>query len=195
MTAANASRTRPQRADARRNRDRVLKAARAAFAAEGSDAPLDEIASRAGVGTGTVYRHFSTKEALVEAVIFDRIGELIEEAHALADDLAPGRAFSSFVGHLVREGALKRDLIEALTRLPVGEAPIIRTLTDVLAGLLHGAQLAGAVRSDIRVDDVMALLTGAAYAICRSRADDERARRLLAIMYEGLRADRTAEEM
>jgi AcrR family transcriptional regulator len=199
MTAADASQTRPQRADARRNRDRVLEAARAAFAAEGSDAPLDEIASRAGVGAGTVYRHFATKEALFEAVVFDRMGELIEEARALADDLGPGRAFSSFVGRLAREGALKRDLIEALApdgiHLPAGEAPIIRTLTDVLAELLHDAQLAGAVRSDISVDDLVPLLTGAAYAICHSRADEDRTRRFLAIIYDGLRADRTAEEM
>src|SRR6202167_3157820 len=108
MTAANASRTRPQRADARRNRDRVLKAARAAFAAEGSDASLDEIARRAGVGTGTVYRHFATKEALFEAGVFDRIDKLIQEARAFADDLDPSRAFSSFVERLAREGALKQ---------------------------------------------------------------------------------------
>ena len=199
MTAADASQTRPQRADARRNRDRVLEAARAAFAAEGSDAPLDEIASRAGVGAGTVYRHFATKEALFEAVVFDRMGELIEEARALADDLGPGRAFSSFVERLAREGALKRDLIEALasdgTHLPAGEALIIQTLTVALAELLHGAQHAGAVRSDISVDDVVPLLTGAAYAICHSRADEDRTRRFLAIIYDGLRADRTAEEM
>ena len=118
----------------------MLKAARAAFAAEGSDAPLDEIASRAGVGTGTVYRHFATKGALLEAVIFDRIGELSEEAHGLADDWGPA-VRSRPAGRLAREGALKRDRIEALAPrnpLPVGEAPIIRTLTDVLGELLRG---------------------------------------------------------
>jgi AcrR family transcriptional regulator len=198
LTAANASRPRPQRADARRNRDRVLKAARAAFVAEGSHAPLDEIASRAGVGTGTVYRHFATKEALFEAVVFDRVGELLEEARALSDDPDPGRAFSAFVERLGREGARKRDLIEALAHdgihLRLGEAPIVRALTDALAELLRRAQRAGVVRSDITVDDVVALLTGAAYAICQSRADDKQTRRLLAIMYDGLRADRTAED-
>ena len=68
-----------------------------------------------------------------------------------------------------------------------GEAPILRDLTDVLAELLRRAQLVGAVRRDINVDDVVALLTGAAYAICHSRADDERTLRLLSIMYDGLR--------
>jgi AcrR family transcriptional regulator len=186
------------RSDARRNRDRVLEAARSAFGAEGSDVSLDEIARRAGVGAGTVYRHFATKEALFEAVVFDRMGELVEDARALADDPDPGRAFSSFVGRLAREGALKRDLVEAFAsdgiHLQLGEAPIVRALIDALAELLHRAQRAGAVRNDISVDDVVVLLTGAAYAICHSRADDERTRRLLAVMYDGLRADRTTEE-
>jgi AcrR family transcriptional regulator len=189
--------TRPLRADAQRNRDRVLEAARAAFGAEGSDVSLDEIARRAGVGPGTVYRNFATKEALFEAVVFDRIGELVEEARALSDDPDPGRAFASFLERLGREGALKRDLVEALAdagiHLRLAEVPIVRALIDVLAELLGRAQRAGAVRRDISVEDVVALLAGSAYAISHSRADDERTRRLLAIMYDGLRADRTAE--
>ena len=198
IAAVDGRQTRPLRADARRNRDRVLEAASAAFGAEGSDVSLDEIARRAGVGAGTVYRHFPTKEALFEAVVFDRVGELLEEARALSDDPDPGRAFSAFVERLGREGARKRDLIEALAHdgihLRLGEAPIVRALTDALAELLRRAQRAGVVRSDITVDDVVALLTGAAYAICQSRADDKQTRRLLAIMYDGLRADRTAED-
>jgi len=99
---------------------------------------------------------------------------------------------------LGREGARKRDLVETLAHdgihLQLGEAPIVRALIDVLAELLRRAQHAGDVRSDISVDDVVALLTGAAYAICHSRADDERTCRLLAITYDGLRADRTAED-
>ncbi len=194
--AVDGGQSRPLRADARRNRNRVLEAARAAFGAEGSDVSLDEIARRAGVGPGTVYRHFATKEALFEAVVFDRIGELVEEARALLDDPDPGRAFTSFTERVAREGALKRDLVEALAsdgvRLQVSEAPTIRALTALLAELLRRAQRGGAVRGDISVDDLMAVLTGVAYTICHSRADDERTRRLLAIMFDGLRADRTA---
>jgi AcrR family transcriptional regulator len=192
ITAIDGNPTRQLRADARRNRDRVLEAARAAFGAEGSNVSLDEIARRAGVGAGTVYRHFATKEALFEAVVFDRIGELVEEARSLSDDPDPGRAFSTFVECLGREGARKRDLVEALSsdgiHLQLGEAPIVRALVDVLAELLFRAQRAGAVRSDISVDDVMALLTGVAYAICHSQASDEQTRRLLAITCDGLRA-------
>ena len=199
ITVVDGREARPLRADARRNRDRVLEAARAAFGAEGSDVSLDEIARRAGVGAGTVYRHFATKEALFEAVVFDRMGELVEEAGGLLGDPDPGRAFSCFVVRLGREGALKRDLVEALAHdgvhLKLGEAPIVRALIDVLAELLRRAQTAGAVRGDISVDDVVALLTGAAYAICHSRADAERTSRLLAIMYDGMRANHTEEEM
>jgi AcrR family transcriptional regulator len=191
------SQDRPLRADARRNRDRVLEAARAAFAAEGSDASLDDIARGAGVGAGTVYRHFATKEALFEAVVLDRIGELIEEGRALSDDPDPGHAFSSFVDLLAREGAVKRDLVETLSsdgiRLQLGEAPAFRALVDVLGKLLDRAQRAGSVRRDIGVNDVMALLTGAAYSICHSRADEEQSGRLLAIMHDGLRAGRVDE--
>jgi AcrR family transcriptional regulator len=194
ITTVDAVQARPLRADARRNRDRVLEAARSAFGAEGSDVSLDEIARRAGVGPGTVYRHFPTKEALFEAVVFDRIGELVEEGTTLLDGPDPGRAFASFVEDLAREGAHKRDLVETLAHdgvhLQLGEAPIVRALTDVLAELLVRAQQARAVRSDVSVEDVMAVVTGAAYAICHSRADDERTHRLLAIMYDGLRAHR-----
>ncbi len=176
--SVDVSQDRPLRADARRNRERVLMAARVAFAADGSHASLDEIARGAGVGAGTVYRHFPTKEALFEAVVLNRIAELVAEARARSDDPDPGRAFSSFVELLAREGALKRDLVETLSpdgiHLRLGEAPVFQTLIDVLGELLGRAQRAGAVRRDITVNDVMVVLTGAAYAICHARGDEER---------------------
>jgi AcrR family transcriptional regulator len=196
-TSVDGPQDRPLRADARRNRERVLEAARVAFAADGSHASLDEIARGAGVGAGTVYRHFPTKEALFEAVVLNRIGELAEEARARSDDPDPGRAFSSFVELLAREGALKRDLVETLSsdgiHLRLGEAPVFQRLIDVLGELLGRAQRVGAVRMDITVNDVMVVLTGAAYAICHARGDDEQSGRLLAIMCDGLRAHRTTE--
>ena len=140
-----------------------------------------------------MYRHFATKEALFEAVVFDRIEELIEEARALSDDPDPGRAFSSFVELLAREGAIKRDLVETLSsdgiHLQLGGAPILHALVAVLDELLGRAQEVGTVRQDITVDDVMALLTGTAYAICSSRADAEQTRRLLSVLDDGLRGD------
>lgn len=192
--SVDAASSRPLRADARRNRDRVLEAARAAFAAEGSDASLDEIARIAGVGPGTVYRHFATKEALFEAVVLDRIGDLDQEARELTDDTDPGRAFSTFTERLAREGAIKRDLVEALStaggRMRLAEAPVLQELVGALAALLRRAQQAGAVRDDLGVDDVMAILTGAAYAISYARADEDQIRRLLAVMGDGMQAQR-----
>ena len=89
---------RPLRADARRNREQVLRAAREAFAESGYGVPLDEIAARAGVGPGTVYRHFPAKEALFQAVVTARIEDLLGDARARADGDDPGGAFSAFSG-------------------------------------------------------------------------------------------------
>src|SRR5215831_4010426 len=95
-TAASSARTaaasagRPLRADAARNREKVLNAAREAFAESGYSVPLDEIAARAGVGPGTVYRHFPAKEALFQAVVTARIEDLTDDAQARADDADPG---------------------------------------------------------------------------------------------------------
>jgi AcrR family transcriptional regulator len=192
-TLVGRARARPLRADAQRNRDRVLVAARAAFAAEGSDASLDEIAREAGVGAGTVYRHFATKEALFEAVVLDRMAELARQGHERLDASEPGPAFLSFVALLAREAAQKRDIVETFSsdglRLTIGSAPVFLALVESLDELLQRAQEAGAVRMDVGVDDVMALLTGSAFAMCHAAADDEQADRILAVLCDGLRAD------
>src|SRR6266568_1718289 len=97
---------RPLRADARRNREKVLHAAREAFAASGFGVPLDEIAARAGVGPGTVYRHFPTKEALFEAVVAD--------ARRRSQATDPGEAFFGFLARIGDEARVKRDLPDAI---------------------------------------------------------------------------------
>src|SRR3984885_11301949 len=91
------------RADARRNRARVLEVAAQVFAAEGLSVPVHEIARRAGVGTGTVSRHFSAKEDLYEAILLSRMEQLARQADALARTEDPGTAFFTFFGTLVRE--------------------------------------------------------------------------------------------
>src|ERR1700704_3720787 len=98
---------RPLRADAARNRDKVLRAAREAFAESGSGVPLDEIAARAGVGPGTVYRHFPAKEALFEAVVTARLTDLVRDARARASAADPGEAFFGFLGRLSGGAAAK----------------------------------------------------------------------------------------
>ena len=103
------------RADAARNRERVLRAAREAFAESGYGVPLDEIAARAGVGPGTVYRHFPAKEALFEAVVTARITDLVSDAQARAAAADPGEAFFGFLARVAGEAAAKRDLPDAIS--------------------------------------------------------------------------------
>ena len=103
------------RADAARNREKVLRAARDAFAESGYGVPLDEIAARAGVGPGTVYRHFPTKEALFEAVVTVRVQDLVDDARARADASDPGGAFFGFLARVAAESAAKRDLPDAIS--------------------------------------------------------------------------------
>ncbi len=179
------------RADARRNRARVLDAARAAFAAEGSQVSLDEIARRAGVGAGTVYRHFASKGALLEAVIVDRLDALASDARALLGDEDPGPGFFALVERLCLEGATKRDVVEAFGRdgvdLHLGVAHALEGLTEALGGGLRRAQEAGAVRDDVDADAVIAVVTGAAFAIAGADEGDRRTRAVLAVLGDGLR--------
>jgi len=154
----------PLRADARRNRERVLEAARAAFAADGVAVPLDEIARLAGVGAGTVYRHFPTKEALFEAVMVERVQRLAERARARAQEKDPTEALLGFVHHLIEEAAPKRDLIDALAHAGVDLHRSLRDIADEMrghiAGMLTRAQQAGGIRRDITIAELMALLSG-----------------------------------
>lgn len=154
----------PMRADARRNRARVLEAAQAAFASDGLLVPLDEIARQAGVGAGTVYRHFPTKEALFEAVILQRVRRLVDRGRALTVAERPGDAFFEFVAHMTRESAAKKDLIDALGGIGISVtanlAEVNRDLWDAIAELLTRAQRTGEVRGDIGIVDLMALLRG-----------------------------------
>jgi AcrR family transcriptional regulator len=177
---------RPLRADARRNRDKVLRAARAAFAASGYGVPLDEIAARAGVGPGTVYRHFPAKEALFQAVVTARVEDLIDDARARAGADDPGGAFFGFLARIGEEAAAKRDLPDAIA--------IAGSLQDRLYAavdvLLRRAQEAGAVRADIRTPDLIVLLKGLLASIQDAQAgaaDPALCDRLLAVLTDGLR--------
>jgi AcrR family transcriptional regulator len=180
----------PLRADARRNRERVLDVARAAFAADGLSVPLDEIARRADVGPGTLYRHFPTKEALVEAVVQDRLTRLASEGDALRDAADPGVAFFEFLGLLAAEAGLKRDLFEALASSGIVVGPAaMAAVADVraqLTWLLGRAQRAGAVRADISVAELTSLVSGMLLAM-RPRPGADPAR-VLAVFRDGLRA-------
>ena len=139
---------RPLRADAQRNRARILEAAEVVFAADGIEAPVDVIAEKAGVGVGTLYRHFPTKEKLCEAILLDRLAALMADARALADADDPVAAFFGFLEHFVELGASKRDLIVAVMGAGLdfdeAAAPVKEELREAVGVLLQRAQDAGA---------------------------------------------------
>ncbi|MBF6333414.1 TetR/AcrR family transcriptional regulator [Nocardia transvalensis] len=176
------------RADARRNRERVLAAAREAFAAEGISVPLDEIARRAGVGPGTVYRHFPTKEALFHAAIVDNIERMITYARELTTAPDPGAAFFDFLDHTVTEGAVKRDLAEALASHHTLEISTpTKQLHAEIETLLRRAQQCSAVRPDIDIEDLLRILKGVMLTTHTPDIDDRQRRRTFAIVFDGLR--------
>jgi len=196
MTAAK-----PLRADARRNQARVLAAADEVFAASGPAASTEQIARRAEVAIGTVFRHFPTKAALVEAVFVGRLRRLTDTAAELAGHADPGAAFFEFVTRWAELSAVKQAFADALASDGVdvrraatdGEYPRVRAeLTAAVGTLLDRAQRAGAVRADVGTGELDALLIGAARAVEYTADDPEVRRRTLGIILDGLRPRRDA---
>jgi AcrR family transcriptional regulator len=165
----------------------VLQAAKDAFAHDGADVPLDTIAARAGVGAGTVHRHFPTKEALITAVVADRIGALADRATRRAASEPAGDAFYSFVAELTVEAAHNLVLTSALGGAPLGEDGTKQgaRLSTALAALLQRAQASGDVRSDLSVGELHALLAGVIEA--RRHLPPERGGVALEVAVDGLR--------
>jgi AcrR family transcriptional regulator len=182
----------PPRADARRNRERVLQAARQAFATDGLGVALDEIAGRAGVGPGTVHRHFPTKEALYLAVAIDMLQGLVAEAEVLADRGDPAALFT-LLTRMIATGAdnavVKSALAAAEFDLRTAAPEVAAELTGQVAGLLDRAHAAGVARPDATVDEVMALVAGAFAAIRHAGAETnpQRSGHIARIILDGLR--------
>jgi AcrR family transcriptional regulator len=181
----------PLRADARRNRALVLETAEAVFAAKGVSASTEEIARQAGVGIGTVFRHFPTKEALLEAIIISRLRRLADEADSLATAGDPGAAFFAFFTRTVDQSATKIAFVDALAGAGVDVENAIsqvgQDLQQAIGRLLTRAQKAGAVRNDVGVTELTALLAGASRAAEFVGWDGEMRARTLAIVLDGLR--------
>lgn len=183
---------RPKRADARRNYDSVVAAARASFAEAGSAASLEEIARRAGVGIGTLYRNFPNRQALLEAVYLDEVAQLCESTTAFSE-LAPWDAFEAFcrrlVGYLRTKQALASELLDYVGR----DAQVFTYCRGSLftAGepLLRQAQAAQVVRADVELPDLIHLLGGIAKI---HGIGEEQAERLLSITLDGLRSRQPA---
>ncbi|WP_211288795.1 TetR/AcrR family transcriptional regulator [Actinophytocola xinjiangensis] len=152
------------RADARRNRERVLEAAETVFAEQGATASTEEVARRAGVGIGTVFRHFPTKEALYEAIVVRRLSRVAEQAQPLTASADPAGALRDLFARLIDEAATKKAFADtmAVVSLDVkAAAPAVGDqLRDTIATLLDAARTAGTVRADVGLAEVMVLLAG-----------------------------------
>lgn len=180
------------RADAARNRERVLEVAYETFAAEGLSVPIDEIARRAGVGAGTIYRHFPAKEALFSAVVKDRMQRLVDDGYARLESDDPGTALFTFLRSIVLQwGAKDRGLVEALAGFGIDIEQAAPEAEDafltVLGELLRAAQEAGAARRDVGVREVKAILVGC-QAMQSYNAD--LAERATDVVVDGLRGPR-----
>ena len=181
------------RADARRNRELLMAAALEAFTERGADdTSLEEIARRAGVGIGTLYRHFPGRTALLEAVYTDQVAALCRRAGELAASQSPGAALAAWMREMVEFGATKQNLTSALAADYDKDAPVFSACRDDLlaaaTALLIRAQQAGAVRPDVRPLDLLRLSHGVAAATARGD-DPEQAERLLSLMLNGVFTD------
>ena len=181
---------RVQRADARRNRERVIKAARARMARDGLDTQMEDIARAARVGVGTVYRHFRTKDELIEALAFDRFERLREAALEALQVEDAWQAFEEFIRAAAKIQTEDRALSEVLTSRPEVMAPAAQAvgMLELTGELLGRAQAAGAVRKDARPEDVPMLMCALAGIFKGPFASPDR---YVAIVLDGLRAPGT----
>jgi AcrR family transcriptional regulator len=184
--------SRPQRADARRNRAKLLDAAAEAFAATGLDTQVEDIARRAGVGVGTLYRHFPTKEALVDGLArahFDRLADIVEAADR-GDD--PGRELAAAIWSCAGEIAGNVALCEIIGGRPGALAAAAAGQTRLEAAtakLVDGARAQGAIREDATVQDIRTMMCGFGHVAAAQRAGAPLDwRRYLTISLDGLRA-------
>jgi AcrR family transcriptional regulator len=183
---------RPMRADARRNYDRLLSAALAAFAEHGADdASLEEIARRAGVGIGTLYRHFPTRRALLEAVYRDQVEALRARADELRESDSPADALAAWLRALVAFSSTKQSLTTALLETLGKDSELLSACSMVLCGaadtLLTRAQQAGVVRADADPKDLIRLVHAVNIATQRGPTDPGQTDRLLGLILDGLR--------
>ncbi|MET7697803.1 MULTISPECIES: TetR/AcrR family transcriptional regulator [unclassified Streptomyces] len=185
----------PMRADARRNYERLLKEAALAFAAHGEGASLDDIAKRAGVGSGTLYRHFPTRQALLEAVYVDSIEEIAARADAIAAELPPGEALVEWLNELsermIQVRGLKTLLGSAVTD---GSSAVLTACGTSVKGaatrLVGAAQREGTLRTDVEPIEILRLAHGVATASELASGEGKYIRRYLSLLTDGLRPER-----
>jgi AcrR family transcriptional regulator len=186
---ARDGRSRPLRADARRNVDSLLRAAMAVFAESGVDAPMRTIAAEAGVGVGTMYRHFPQRSDLIKAIIQREVDACAEAAATLGRTQTPGEALALWMAGLVDFVATKRGLGPALhSGDPAYQSLpdyVLGQLAPALRGLLDAAAASGAIRADVDAREL--LLAALRVAAPASDGDAAQARRMMALLVDGLR--------
>jgi AcrR family transcriptional regulator len=189
--AAVSEEPRPMRADAARNHEKILVAAEEIFALDGVSVPIDLVAERAGVGIGTLYRHFPTKESLYEAIVVTRLSSLLAAADGLEDDPNPGEALFTFLREFARQAAAKQDLFEALSQAGIDFksqfADQVEMMVQRVDRLRQRAADAGDIRADVQTTDILNLVMGSCHAAGHvSVKDDDCLQRLVGIVLDGL---------
>ncbi|WP_405611777.1 TetR/AcrR family transcriptional regulator [Streptomyces sp. NBC_00076] len=183
---------RPMRADARRNYERLLEVAAEAFAEHGEGASLDDIAKRAGVGTGTLYRHFPTRQALLEEAYVDRIEAIAARADEIAARLPPGDALVEWLNELgvgmIQVRGLRALLGSTVTDGSSAAATVCAgTMKAAATRLVEAAQREGTLRADVDPVDVLRLAHGVATASELADGQGKTIRRYVSLLTEGLR--------
>ena len=181
--------SRPLRADAQRNRDKILTTAVRVFAEEGLDAHFERIAREAGVGSGTLYRNFPTREALIEAAYRNEVAKLCDAAPELLRGMPARPALRAWMGRFLDYATAKRGMADALRAViasggdPYGNSQEL--MVDAIAVLRQAGVEAGTIRADVRPPDVMVMLTG--IALAAGQPDQrEQAERLLDLALDGM---------
>jgi len=186
----------PLRADARRNRELLLEVAEQVFTEHGPGASTEEVARVANVGIATVFRHFPTKEALLQAVLVRRLEKLREAATSMLGEREPGAAFFAFLDLVVDHSPVKNAFAQALAQAGIdvqaATSEAGQGLRDTMAVLLADAQRAGAVRPEVELPDLVAILIGAGAMLEHLADHPASARRALTVVVDGLRPRPTA---
>jgi AcrR family transcriptional regulator len=180
----------PLRKDAARNREKLLAAAVELFAERGTEGSLEEVAKRAEVGIGTLYRHFPTRDALVEAAYRNEVAQLRAAADELLAELPPDQALEAWVRRFVDYGTAKRGMRDALQSIAGGSATLFSDtrgqVTEAVAVLLRAGAEAGTLRSDVEAEDVLRAM-GAIWMVADGDEFPEQAMRILRLVLDGLR--------
>jgi len=182
---------RPLRADAERNRQRILAAAGELFAERGVDVSIDDIAAAAGVGVGTVYRRFADRDALIEALFEAKMAAIVQIARDALEVEDPWEAFTTVLWQGAETMAGDRALSEVFASIPgATEAvmPTVAGLTETMSELIRRAQAAGALRGDLIVDDIPMVMCGIGSATKKEHSCPDAWRRHLTVVLDGMRA-------